>query len=185
MNIIAAGVTTLDEARYFAAMGVQWLGFNGSVLSPEQIKAIADWVVGPNLFVEVSTVQEEQLFETASKVRLDAIAMPLTGDAPSWYDGLILRTATFPAEQETLDTTINTHLLIRCDDMIENDMTLEILQRICINNACWIEYDPSVDSPFALIQKLPAKGMILRCTGNVASDAQIYAEYDTFFERFT
>lgn len=185
MNIIATGVTSLDEARYFSAMGVAWLGFDGSKLAPEQIKSITDWVVGPKLFIEIITAEEEQLFETANKVHLDAIALPLTEDAPSWYDGLILRTTSFPEEQEILNKTFNMHLLIRCADMTENDRTLKILQRICSNNTCWIEYDPSASSPFALIEKLPAKGMILRCTGNVASDAHIYAEYDAFFERFT
>ncbi len=63
VKIIATGITNLTDARYFSAMRVDWLGFDMSVsssLTLEHVIAFADWIEGPELFVDVRgrTVEE-------------------------------------------------------------------------------------------------------------------------------
>ncbi len=56
MKIIAIGIANLTDARYFAAMGVDWIGFSMGAnrpLSVEHIIAFADWVEGPRFFLDV------------------------------------------------------------------------------------------------------------------------------------
>lgn len=55
-KVIAADITNLTDARYFAAWGVDYLAFTGdplaaSYLSPAQIKEIIDWVEGPDAII--------------------------------------------------------------------------------------------------------------------------------------
>lgn len=51
-------VTNLTDARYFAAMGVDYLGFtihpdHPQFVTPPQLKEIVDWVEGPETVLEI------------------------------------------------------------------------------------------------------------------------------------
>ena len=64
MKIIANRVTNLTDARYFAAMGVDWIGFDmgtDSQLSIEHVIAFSDWVEGPQFYLDVRGRSEEQI----------------------------------------------------------------------------------------------------------------------------
>lgn len=55
-EIIASGIANLTDARYFAAMGVQWMTFDlrdDPRPSPELMHAIMDWVEGPDWLIEI------------------------------------------------------------------------------------------------------------------------------------
>ena len=62
-------VNNLTDARYFAAMGVDYLGFccnTGTELycSPSKIKEITDWVQGPTFVMELDGWQSEEEVKT-------------------------------------------------------------------------------------------------------------------------
>ncbi len=66
MKIIANGITNLTDARYFAAMGVDWMGFDmgqDSPLTITQVVAFADWVEGPEFFLDVRNRTVDQIAE--------------------------------------------------------------------------------------------------------------------------
>ena len=57
ISVIALSINNLTDARYFAALGVDWLGFNinpasESYINAEQLKEIIDWVEGPSMMVQ-------------------------------------------------------------------------------------------------------------------------------------
>jgi phosphoribosylanthranilate isomerase len=56
-KVKAGSVSSLSDARYFAGMGVDWLGFDvnpssGSFVSVELYKNMAGWVSGPKRVIE-------------------------------------------------------------------------------------------------------------------------------------
>lgn len=58
--VYASRITGLGDARYFAGMGVQWLGIQTDpsqpgYLSPERFREIAGWVSGPEFVLETDT----------------------------------------------------------------------------------------------------------------------------------
>lgn len=66
MKIIANGIANLTDARYFAAMGVDWIGFNLGLNSPltiEHVMAFANWVEGPKFFLDVRGRIETEIAE--------------------------------------------------------------------------------------------------------------------------
>lgn len=78
-KIKASSVTNLTDARYFAARGVEWLGFDfqaGSQNFIEEVKAAAikEWLEGVKYIGEFGFVnQASTVFHTASQLQLDAI----------------------------------------------------------------------------------------------------------------
>ena len=79
IKVKANSVTNLSDARYFAAMGVEWMGFDmdkdsDSFVEPEAIKEIADWVDGPKITGEFSVSHEAGWIEyMVSHLKLSAI----------------------------------------------------------------------------------------------------------------
>ncbi len=67
ISIYASQISNLTDARYFAARGVDWLGFliddKGSLGDQlEVIKNITEWVSGPNTVIEApAQIKEENL----------------------------------------------------------------------------------------------------------------------------
>ncbi len=78
MIVKATQITTLTDARYFAAKEVAFLGFNleaGTVgyLDPVYMKAIREWVEGPEIVGEFSQSPVSVVREAASFFGLDAV----------------------------------------------------------------------------------------------------------------
>lgn len=57
-NVWVNKITSLSEARYCAGMGVQFLGFQPSVVDAKTFQDITGWVLGPSFFLDIS---EEQM----------------------------------------------------------------------------------------------------------------------------
>lgn len=73
IKVKASSITNLTDARYFAAMGVEWLGFNqnprnGSVISASSIREIEGWVEGVQIVAEYGTERWEKIRESVLEV---------------------------------------------------------------------------------------------------------------------
>lgn len=74
----------LTDARYFAAMGVDYMGFaldstdkEAFLLELQKIRAIQEWISGPELFVEVPMVHEWHLEHfMASRISIIELTEP-------------------------------------------------------------------------------------------------------------
>jgi len=78
MLIKASRVTSLTDARYFAAKEVDFLGFNfeegtEGYLDPMYMKAIREWVEGPQIVGEFSRAPASYIREAAAFFGLDAV----------------------------------------------------------------------------------------------------------------
>jgi phosphoribosylanthranilate isomerase len=78
MLIKASRVTNLTDARYFAARGASYIGFNleegtEGYLDPIYMKAIKEWLEGPGIVGEFGTASPAVAAEAASFLGLDAV----------------------------------------------------------------------------------------------------------------
>jgi phosphoribosylanthranilate isomerase len=65
-KVKAGSVSSLSDARYFAGMGVDWLGFDvdsdsAHYVSPELYQSMAGWVTGPKRVVELPALNKVDL----------------------------------------------------------------------------------------------------------------------------
>jgi phosphoribosylanthranilate isomerase len=65
-KVKAGSVSSLSDARYFAGMGVDWLGFDVDpdsphYVSPELYQSMAGWVTGPKRVVELPALNKVDL----------------------------------------------------------------------------------------------------------------------------
>ncbi len=77
-RIKAGSITNLTDARYFAAWGVEWLGFNVSeghenYMPATDIVTIKDWVDGVKIVGEFDLLDLKQFYDHEAVVGMDGI----------------------------------------------------------------------------------------------------------------
>ena len=93
MKTAALGVRNLTDARYFAAMNVDWIGFDMSVESPltfEHILAFKEWVEGPRLLLDVRGRTLDEIAGFLSEFEADALLVDNNVEL-SMYHGRIAK----------------------------------------------------------------------------------------------
>jgi phosphoribosylanthranilate isomerase len=82
-SVQASSISNLTDARYFAAWGVEWIGFslevgNAAYLAPKDAQEIKDWVVGPKFIGEFGFGQDKDtILEVIELLKLDAIELSM------------------------------------------------------------------------------------------------------------
>lgn len=77
-QIKASQITNLTDARYFAAWGVEWLGFGlesgqDYFVTTAQMAAIKEWVEGPKMVGEFSGLDVELIQQSVDLLNLNAV----------------------------------------------------------------------------------------------------------------
>ncbi len=76
----ASQITNLTDARYFAALEVEWLGFHfdqghDTYISPQNVIAIKEWVEGPKIIGEFGMQDNETIKAAIENIGLDAVQL--------------------------------------------------------------------------------------------------------------
>lgn len=84
-KIKASSVKSLEDARYFSSKGVEWMSFEHSVDHPEylsasEVKAIGDWLEGPQLVLGFMKGENDFYIEAAVN-QLEAPALEIDIDS--------------------------------------------------------------------------------------------------------
>lgn len=56
-KVKAGNISNLSDARYFAGVGSDWLGFPAHNVNPVMFKEITDWVTGPQFVLEAQELK--------------------------------------------------------------------------------------------------------------------------------
>jgi len=81
LKIKAGNISNLTDARYFAAYGVEWMGFNfkqndSQALQLEDAKTIKNWIVGPTIVAEFDKFSPDYIFEITNQLQTNWIQLP-------------------------------------------------------------------------------------------------------------
>ena len=178
MQIVAKGITNLTDARYFAAVGASWMGFDltpGSKVSLQEVMAIAEWVEGPRIFVDVRGLDENQI--TRIVVELEPHGLLHSGATNS--------IANFEGEQISFKSDLNNikeeeEGIIAFD--VSNDELDTLIGMTPEASEIWIATDlGSVDT--AKLKKLPDKyALILSGGDELAIGVKDFDDLDRIIE---
>jgi hypothetical protein len=168
-DIVVSGVTSLDEARYFAAMGVDWIGFHAEQHTPESLRMISDWIAGPQRYVELNTMDPEALFELVAKVDPDGICIPLDANVPDWFQKKVIRRTTTPDPAAT-DT-----MYIKLTEDITD------LTHLASGSSMWVSVPGNEHMMIRRLLRLPVAGLVL-CPLTDADGFPDFDAYDAVFE---
>lgn len=78
MKIKASRIDNLTDARYFAAQGVEWIGYcldahAPDYVPPNRLAAIREWVDGPRAVGEFGLATADEMLQATADYRLDAV----------------------------------------------------------------------------------------------------------------
>ena len=181
MQIVAKGITNLTDARYFAAVGASWMGFDltpGSRVSLQEVIAIAEWVEGPRIFVDVRGLDENQI--TRIVVELEPHGLLLDETANS--------IANFAGKQINVESDLN-NIRSRQGGIIafevSNDELRTLVDITPETNELWITTDlGSVD--IAQLKKLPDNcALVLSGGDELAIGVKDFDDLDRIIEELT
>jgi len=82
LKIKAGNISHLTDARYFAAYGIEWMGFNFKSSDPNKInietaKTIIDWIEGPQIIVEFDVLDMDYIFQICHQLQINNIQLPV------------------------------------------------------------------------------------------------------------
>lgn len=82
LKIKAGNISHLTDARYFAAFGINWMGFNFKAADPNKInietaQTIIDWIEGPQIIAEFDALDLDYIFQTCYQLQINNIQLPI------------------------------------------------------------------------------------------------------------
>ena len=197
----AAAVASLTDARYFAALGVEYLGFAlepGGIPLAEAI-AVREWVSGPQIVAECGGLPLDDVVELCRALRPDAVqvgpfaavgqvaeatalpvlqAIPLdAGLTPDLVDAQ--RTAAPPAAL-VVDAT---GVAGGWSGLRQNATWLPWLREVSAELPVLLELTATAEELEAILAELPEVGLQVRGGDEEAVGVKSFAELDAWFER--
>lgn len=193
-EIAVAGIRTLTDARYFAAMGADWMGFElggPEAIGPELVTAIIDWVEGPQYFVDTGDLEKpgdivaqitDHLPVSAAVVD-DATDMHLPG-IRTYVRRISGRAAVIASPHQIKQDRI-VYLDLNemgSSDILNDEPLLEALQAITAKCPCWLETTWRTATIKDLLKSVSVKGVVLRGSEDDVTGVKSFAEADLLFE---
>ncbi len=82
MQTIANEISNLTDARYFSAMGVEWMQYSmdsasEAAINPTVLNGIKAWVEGPKTIVDLGLESPETIKNLAESLDIDSFSLPM------------------------------------------------------------------------------------------------------------
>jgi phosphoribosylanthranilate isomerase len=196
IGVKASGITHLTDARYFAAQGVKWMGFNTEVEGNfEQdilrVMAIKEWIDGVSLIGEFGRQEVPEILHWVNEVGLDGIQINDSfpeGDIPHLPKGLfiIVQVSIFNLKEPQIlnDSFMKFESVADCFlvELTQNNLNNHDLKAISINYPVLYEWNaPSRLLP-AFLQEVSPYGIALRGSNEEKVGFKSFDEMDEIFE---
>lgn len=181
IKIKASAINNLTEGRYFAALGVEWLGFPTSKLPPEQIVEIKEWLFGPRFVLELGEETEEQIneivqisgvhiIETTRELNL----LALSADVQSVIRRIeVADGSDLSNVREKMDKIANAtaQFLLhfqapynQCEHWLADESSLQKLNKLCQEFPVIIEIDSQVENIESFLSQVDPFGLSIQGT---------------------
>lgn len=178
----ASQITNLTDARYFAARGVEWLGFSldagtESAIPIQQLSAIKEWVEGPKIVGAFGLQSPEEIKQVVDYLKLDIVQVSMFADTEAIHQMLELPIfKEIIIENEELDGLEDfiqqqaswvDHFVL---DLSKNNIawddisadTQAKLQSLCAQHKILLHVNISLEGLPDLIEQTQAAGLILQ-----------------------
>lgn len=181
LPIKAGQITNLTDARYFAAREVEWLGFSldtsvDTILPPQQINAIKEWIEGPKIVIEFGLQSPEEILSAVEYLQPDAVQLSMFADPASLKQSLaipiikevIIESTSLAGLQELLITqapNVDYFLLdfakneVNYSKLAHNDQ--ELLKALCLQYQLLFHMSDTVQGIEAFLGEVQPYGLAL------------------------
>ncbi|MFK8102913.1 MAG: N-(5'-phosphoribosyl)anthranilate isomerase [Saprospiraceae bacterium] len=205
-RIKSSQISNLTDARYFAAWGVEWLGFcfdpsSEDYLSIQAMNAIKAWIEGPKIIGEFGLQSTEEILGAIDLLALDGIQLGMHAELNQVKalqahfmvkEVIIEKNTTFNALSQhilTFAPYVNMFLL-NFDkngiswELLQKDpnFDLEVLQAVCKAHTCILSIDFQPAAIDDLLTTLPIHGLNLKGGTEEKVGFKSYDELDDIFE---
>jgi len=190
IKIKAKSIANLTDARYFAAMGVDYLSFlldlsHDERIDPAIFHGIKAWVEGPQIVAQVGKTPPDLLYEIYDTKDFDLVCCHF--ECTDYDKPDTIYTLTPPSLQalahETFDVARIYHLDLR--QIPEDDLyTSKLLSELCAKHQLFISAPTHEDYIRQLIQDVKPYGIELMGGDEEKVGFKSYEELDVFFDQF-
>ncbi len=206
IHIKTSGIANLTDARYFAAKEVQFLGFcldnaDENFVQPLVVKAIKEWVEGPQILGEFGMQTTEEITALIEHIGLDTVQLSFFSQA----DTTFLRTKTkvfreiivekttsaaeiwqniehFGAQSDALLLDFEKNNISWTDIVKSKEFSVELLQRACQKYVVFLSLKFSAAQLSGIISTLEPAGISLKGGEEEKVGVKSYDELDEIFD---
>ncbi|MAT54534.1 MAG: hypothetical protein CMN32_08625 [Saprospirales bacterium] len=208
ISVKANAVTNLTDARYFAARGVDWMGFvlepgQEDAVSKEQFETIRGWVDGVKFVGEFDLTPADEILALATELKLDAVQVGMFAerDPLMKLKGLtVIKEVVIAEDME--ETDILEHFLDYspfCEyfllDLRKSGITwtqienkelypLSMFQNLCKHNKVFLDIEMSAANLPAIIGTLKPYGICVTGGSEEKVGYKSFDELDEIFDLF-
>lgn len=186
-KIKAGSITNLTDARYFAARGVEWLGFDlspgsESHLFPAQLLAIKAWVDGVKIIGEFNLESASEIHTAIQELGLDGVQLSMAAADTTIRElqdiGVVIKEivpAYYHSEADLVDQFASipenvSHILLNLeknsfnwnDLQAGNPFTLEVIRDICRKYPVLLALNFQPAEVPDILEHLPVQGLHLK-----------------------
>ena len=204
LAIYAASIGNLTDARYFAAWGTQWLGFQmepgaENYLPPNQVQAMIEWVDGITPTGEFGLQTAEEIQTAVQLLNLQAVKLGHFTDLgvldalgnvqvlKEWVIGPGTSLQSIYQQADDLAGRIAYHIL----DFTKTGISysafsispdFEVLEQLCESQACLLHFDWTPASLEAALESFQPAGIVLQGGAEEKVGFKSFDELDELLE---
>ncbi len=206
-KILASAIGNLTDARYFAAMGVDWMSFNlnpgtEGYLSPTEALAIKEWVEGPQMLgmfdlhsaEEIDLLLKDLGFEALQLGMFSSLEtiLQIEADVPKIKEIVIEK----DTKLETLESQLQdfaphvSHFILnfekaawkKTDWQGHPHFNTDSLQELCSNYPMILAVDFSPEEMLECLDLFPIQGFLVKGGAEEKVGFKSYDELDEIFD---
>lgn len=183
MQLKISNITNLTDARYFSAIGANYLGFCFDVLNENNIsiakaKEIIGWLHEPIIIGEFGLHQtKEEIQFIAKEMQLNEIQIPFAHqqkDEMDFEKFLVLDDWSIVNHQSSID-----YFVLKIN---KNEADNTTLKQFIANNKVFIETDFTKENILPIIEKLNPFGIQITCRKEEKAGLSFVDEYAEIIE---
>jgi phosphoribosylanthranilate isomerase len=201
-KVKASEIANLTDARYFAALEVEWLCFNleqgaESYIEPQSVMAIKEWVEGPKIVGTFGMQSTEYIQQAISTIGLDAIQLghfvPIS-QIMMLRDTPIIKEV-FIGDQLNMDE-IGEHIFMHSAyisafslrgsvtwaSIKNNSLQVDFLKKICADYDIIIDFEFKAEEVNELLHTISPLGINVKGGEEEAVGVKSFEEMDDLFE---
>ncbi len=183
-KVIASSIANLTDARYFAAWGVDAMGFNLNLGEPDSISAasalaIKEWVSGPLFIGEFNGLQSKEEIDTLiSELNLDAVQLGPFAPKDWAFEIPVYRTLL----QVETSTYTEGPIILKSETPLSSQQIISLLEQLPENHLTYIDFPLNTEDLLSIIQENLIEGIVLKGGAEEKVGFKSFDELDEIME---
>jgi phosphoribosylanthranilate isomerase len=190
MQLLATRITTLTDARYFAAKEVHFLAFRfeekaDGYLDPMLFKALREWVEIGGFLGEFDQFSAQMISETVDFLKLDGVILGKNfpnSELQLLNDIRVFREIHYTDFDKIMQQFLVENQLVEAFILDADGISIEILIQICAKFPVFLKSTRSPESLVQMLEKVQPKGLIFTGGDELQVGLRSFDDIDAIFD---